>query len=509
MLGLARLRQSEIDNGQDDEQMFVEFLSRLYFEIIAQRNGGTTHHADELAIIRDPYARLRRPLLIFNKSFGPLDRIGDTPEIDRLPETKFAGLAEHWDSTGLTEFEVDSRCIPFDTHAWDVFRRGGQVLWVWDPDQKLPDSGQKDSLLMERMKTGLAARMLLSELIIGKVRSKIEPEREGSSTHNPDKFVEGYYKYVIEEEPDKNGKYKTPIEQYQKRNAKFRKFYGFSSKQAGKSIPSEADLYGYLYDGSDHSGRRPKLGYVEKREFAILKALRGGLLRAEAIQGANADVRNDATGHLCGSDPWDQLETHQFQSVTGETDHFDLALIDYFAIALYCGFNPLFLRPDLICVANYLDVAVWIGKLGRTDRLTLLPELCEAFQDVLQERVPDSLKGNHLDSIFRWLRQRAGHATDISQLTAAVNDTLAGGEPPEIERKVLGYIVRRRRKGTKSRLSDDIKLLSLVDFGVRHSTNGSKSVSPRDQNLEVWLPADDSQCNGDKLTVRPFIPWLW
>jgi len=510
MLDLARLRQNQIENGEDDEQLFVEFPSRLYFELQAQRNGGTSRHANELAIARDPYARLRRPLLIFNRACGPLDRIGDIPEIDDLPKTEVAGLAERWDVAGLTEFEVDSRCIPFDAHAWDVFRRGGQVLWVWDPDQKLPDSGQEDSLLIERMKTGLAARMLIAELMIGKVRSKLEPERKGGSTHNSDKFVEGYYKHVIEEKPDANGKYKTPMEQYEGRHDKFRKFYGLSSKQAGKSIPSEADLYGYFYDGSDRWAEIPRLEQVEKREFAILKALRGGLLRAEAIQRANADIRRNAAQHLGGSDPHKQLKEHHEQLIRGSTDHYDLSLIDYFAIALYCGFNPLFLRPDLIHISYYLDVAVWIGRLGRADRLTLLPELCEAFQDVLLERVPDSLLNNDLDFIFRWLRQSAEYMTDISQLTEAINDALTDGKSVEIEREVFGHIVRRKRKGTTSRLPDGVTLLTFSSIGVKYRPADSEPGSTKKPLLlKAWLPADDSQSNGDELTIRPFIPWAW
>ncbi|BEV46099.1 hypothetical protein [Afipia carboxidovorans] len=495
-MDLTRLRQSSNDHGTEP-QYFTRIPGRLVRRTESAGDQPGEHPSGTFEILRDPFATIERPILFYNTAFGPLGEIIASRLIDLVINSG------DWDIVGLTEFEIECRGIPFNTHAWEAFRKGKQVLWVWDREQALKRGPPSRSLLTMRLTAAVAARRHHAEIVIGEIRDKVDAPKEGRSPHS-EYFVDRYYGEVLGCSVNEDGEYPRRLLGEDDKYKEFEEFYGLSALEFRDRINSEIEFYGYLYKGAYVLPKRLQLEKILDREFDILKTLESGYRRAHAVQTLTRASKS--------SKKWkSRKEDEQVRTLDAlrDTENCDLATSDYFIIALHAGLNLEILHEGLAPVTRYLDVAVWLGRLGRSDGLRLVPEICEAFRAVLNLHVPSGSENKYLREIFVALRSHAQLFTDIDRLTSAIEQTLMGSEAPVIERRVFGEVVSVRRNGKNLPISD---YGSLIEF----ATDGHKSLlakwttANRPSELRLSIPNSSNDDDQDGyMVVQPFVPRAW
>lgn len=394
----------------------------------------------KLAVLRDPFCNLETPALIYNTYFGQMMNVG------YLPNNKINGIPEGWDIVGMSEFEVRSRGIPFDEKAWEIFERGGHVLWTWTPRDKLAHKRPPHSNQLQRLKTALSARMRIAELISNTLRDGGDVAgKETDHQTNKEYFVGRYRTSVMGLTINSEGEYVDPkqrpaepskaadgtaaIEFFKERNGSFCELFGINSLKMRDAIRNEVAFYDCIYE----SGRVHGASSLLDSEFELLRVLRNGYLRAKVVQKsistAKADMRSDG-----------KVMTFVRRVLAGELEHFDLSTRQYFLLALHSGLNPQFLHPKLVDYGEYLDLAVWLGQLGRSERLELLPELCGTLQSVLSFQVPIHLRGAEGRSIFQMLINYICLFVVEMDLYEVAQHVKMTGETQMIERRRFGVV---------------------------------------------------------------------
>ena len=495
-MNLASLRRSSTEH-EAEQQYFTRIPGRLA-RMTKSADGQTdVRSLGTFEILRDPFATIERPILFYNTAFGPLGEITASRLSDLVINDG------DWDIVGLTEFEIECRGIPFDAHTWEAFRKGRQVLWVWDQERALKRGPPPRSPLTTRLTAAVAARRHRAEVVIGEIREKVDPSKEGRSSHS-EYFVDRYYDEVLGCSINEDGEYPCRLLGEDDKYKEFEKFYGLSALEFRDRISSEVEFYGYLYKGADVLPKRLQLEKILDREFNILKTLESGYRRAHAVQTLTRASKSNKKWKSRKKD-----EQVQILDALRDTENCDLATSDYFIIALHAGLNLEILHDGLAPITRYLDVAVWLGRLGRSDGLRLVPEICEAFRAVLNLDVPFGPENDYLREIFIALRSHAQLFTDIDHLTSAIEQTLTGSEAPMIERRLFGEVVNVRRKGKSLPISN---YGSLIEF----ATDGHKSAlakwttANRPSELRLSIP---NASNGDErdgyMVVQPFVPRAW
>ncbi|CAM5466223.1 hypothetical protein AFEL58S_03054 [Afipia felis] len=453
----------------------------------------------ELAVLRDPFCNLETPSLIYNTYFGPMKDVG------YLPNNKIHEIPEGWNIVGMSEFEIRSRGIPFDDKTWKIFRDGGHVLWTWTPKDKLAHKRPQHSAQLQRLKIALSARIRLAELISNTLRDNGDIAGEEIDHHsNEDYFTREYCINVMGLRPNVDGIYpekkiqqsgkskskkRAPtIEFFKERNAGFRQIYGKNSSEMKDAIKTEIFFYDKIYESNRAYGPKALL----QAEFELLRILRNGYLRAKIVQKsistAKEDVRTEG-----------RILTAERQKLTGIKDHYDLSTTEYFLIALHSGLNPQFLHPKLVDYGRYLDFAVWLGQLGRSEHLELLPELCATLQNIITLRVPQDLDRNECLQVFALLYNYIVLFVPEINLYEVAQQTKTTGIPATVERRRFGLITSKNEKANKlsELLKQSSKLWALtktqcddVDFLFSHYT-------------------DEFDAPGVEIISGPYIPLAW
>lgn len=495
-MDLASLRQNSTE--QDTEQQyFTPIPGRLARATVSTDDQTGARPSGTFEILLDPFAAIERPVLFYNMAFGPLGEIIAPRLIDLVINNG------DWDIIGLTEFEIECRGIPFNAHAWEAFRKGKQILWVWDRERASKSGSPSRSPLTTRLTAALAARRHRAEIVIGEIREKVDPSKKGRSPHS-EYFVDRYYGEVLGCSINEDGEYPYRLLGEDDKYEAFEELYGLSAREFRDRINSEIEFYGYLYKGADVLPKRLQLEKILDREFDILKTLESGYRRCHAVQTLTHTPKSNKK--------WTNRSKKQRAGALKaleDTKNCELATSDYFIIALHAGLNLEILHEGLAPVTRYLDVAVWLGRLGRSDGLRLAPEICEAFLAVLNLDVPSGSENEYLREIFVALRSHAQLFTDIDRLTSAIEQTLAGSEAPMIERRVFGEVVSIRRNGKKLPISDYGCLIEFAADG--HNGPLAKwTTANRLSELRLSIPNSSSDDDQDSyMVVQPFVPRTW
>ncbi|WP_019196666.1 hypothetical protein [Afipia birgiae] len=133
-------------------------------------------------------------------------------------------------------------------------------------------------------------------------------------------------------------------------------------------------------------------------------------------------------------------------------------------------------------------------------------------QDILNNQKLSNPIENEINKIFRWIRGITNIITNIEDLRVAIESTLAGNEPPVIERKAFGLLARHG--GSKPKDSRLSKYANLVEFMDREWTRAIYNCHNRPkEGYEISVimrpNADIPGATGEKFFIHPFIPWAW
>lgn len=453
----------------------------------------------KLAVLRDPFCNLETPALIYNTYFGQMMNVG------YLPNNKIGGIPDGWEVVGMSEFEVRSRGIPFDADTWEIFQSGGHVLWTWAPRDKLSHKRPPHSNQLRRLRIALSARMRLAELISNTLRDRGHVVgKETDHQTNEEYFVWRYRTGVMGLTINSDGEYVDPkrrpaepskaadrtpaIEFLKERNESFRELYGINSLKMKDAIKNEIAFYDHIYESDRVHGANSLLD----SEFELLRVLRKGYLRAKVVQKsistANADIRID--GRVMASDR---------RKLAGELDHYDLSTRQYFLIAIHSGLNPQFLHPKLVDYGEYLDLAVWLGQLGRSERLELLPELCGTLQSVLSFQVPTHLRGAEGRSVFQMLINYICLFVVEMDLYKVAQHTKMTGETKMIERRRFGVVA-----------SDNVLASECAGRKDRTVSDRKAEKAKRDGGEFIFSHYEDEFASkSTEMISGPFLPIAW
>jgi hypothetical protein len=217
-----------------------------------------------------------------------------------------------------------------------------------------------------------------------------------------------------------------------------------------------------------------------------------GLKRAEAVQKSLRSTRE----HLHTKN--ERLVSER-QVLSGKKDDYDLSLEEYFLIALHTGLNPHLLHQELIAYSDFLDVAVWLGQLGRTERLEFRPEVGKALIQALNVTPPRHLNRAACHVLFRNIIHYVTLFTDSSELFAAAEKAMNTGRTTIIERRRFGYI-----DGTQ-------KAAGNHPDATRSMTVTSKRRKKKNRNPVFAFTHDihEPWANGESIIAGPFIPLAW
>jgi hypothetical protein len=422
-----------------------------------------------------------------------------------LPNNKIHEIPGDWSIVGMSEFEVRSRGIPFDDNTWEIFRKGGHVLWTWTPRDKLAHKRPSHSLQLQRLKIALSGRMRLEEIMSNTLRDNGDiAGEEIDHLSNEDYFTREYRANAMGLHPNSDGTYpdrktersgKTQsrkglptIELFKERNRGFRQLYGKNSSEIKDAIKTEIYFYDKIYESNRAYGPKALL----ESEFELLRILRNGYLRAKAVQKAistaKEDVRSDG-----------RILTAEREKLTGSKDHYGLSTAEYFLIALHSGLNPQFLHPKLDDYRRYLDFAVWLGQLGRSERLELLPELCATLQSIITYRVPRHLDRKECSQVLRLLFNHISLFIPDIDLYEVAQQTKTTGIPAMIERRRFGLIT-----------SEDKKANELSEL-LQQSNQLWKLTKTQCENVEFLFShyTDEFDAPGVKIISGPNVPLAW
>lgn len=433
-----------------------------------------------LSIIRDPYTPRAQVTLIFNSAFPP------PPANVGFPIESIAPRAsEEWEIVGMTEAEIESRCLPFDEPAMAAFRQGRPVVWVWDPLAELSIGRQEQSRLTNAMRDALAAETQKALTVVTVIRNRNEPRRRGVS--RPDvsaAFQRKYIDKVIIDGQCQEYEYDNPsVLFFDIKGKKFKEIYGISPIEFARNVDDELPFFDDFY------GKMQNRFKFEDYYFYILKILHRGYRRACALEVAQHGNRHNLKY-------FGEFYSDRFRSMFGQSEEFKLTTFEYFLIALHSGFNPQQLHPGLARCNRHLGVAAWLGRLGRRDRLLLPRELCLPMLDLLEDDAPFLCDGaEEIANICDLVRRHAELFAGVDQLSTIAEQTVSTGQESVVWRRVYGRITGKRRKN------------ELLEFVPERASSGLVM-----QALLASKPAARTRKlrnKDEELVVRPFLPLAW
>ncbi len=448
-------------------------------------------YADEttvtLRVIDDPVKLDNRPYMIFNAEFG-------VPK----PFKNGSRNPDEWGRPlyiGMTPFQLKARGAPFSEEDMEHFRNGDPLLWRQALDVKLK-RGRRPFRICQMVQTALVCRAHRAGRILAAARAEIKAttgkdpiDVSGDRKTRTSTFFENEFlaKFVP-----------ISISHFNRiRTDGLLDFYGRDAISFNQDIQTEIRNHEFFYG---------KLQFDELLEYE--KSMISVLAKAyRLINDVGTAYLNSRKSQVKTGKP-DQEALDILFSRSGKAS---LTIEECFFLALFSGLNPTELIGGYAGLAPYFDAAVWLGQLGRSTHLEILPEVSEALIAILERNIPKHLAAyssaegpeDHertaglyveLDDIFSHLGEYAELFTGRDRLLASAKRARDSVQPVTVWGKTL--LITTPVEGGP-RAGDLVKL----------SESGFEKEKENRAEHENPLPRS-GRTNSD-IFLRPFILSCW